>query len=173
MKAYFLATMCLRLVSDNGSQFASLNFEEFAKRYGFRHNTSSPRYPQANGEVEKMVQTINRLVLKTADPHLALLAHLATPGITGKSPSEILMGQRPRTRVPMLPQHRLQRCVDAMQVVRKDLQQREKQRRAFNRRYWSRNGTLQAEGGNKVRVTDRQARTIQLSPTQPGQGPAS
>ena len=39
-------------VSDNGPEFlSSREFEEFAKYYGFKHTTTSPRYPQSNGLV--------------------------------------------------------------------------------------------------------------------------
>ncbi|XP_061880999.1 uncharacterized protein K02A2.6-like [Entelurus aequoreus] len=34
------------LVSDGGPQFSGAGFAEFAESYGFRHITSSPRYPQ-------------------------------------------------------------------------------------------------------------------------------
>ncbi|XP_060558164.1 uncharacterized protein K02A2.6-like [Ruditapes philippinarum] len=42
-------------VSDNGTQFSSSEFKEFAKEWGFEHRTSSPGYPQSNGLAEKGV----------------------------------------------------------------------------------------------------------------------
>ena len=41
---------CLR--SDNGPQFDCSEMEAFATSYGFKHRTSSPRFPQGNGQVE-------------------------------------------------------------------------------------------------------------------------
>ena len=52
------------LVTDNGPQFAAAEFAAFANRWGFRHVTSSPRYPQSNGKVENAVKTIKRLFTK-------------------------------------------------------------------------------------------------------------
>ena len=41
------------LVTDNGPQYASHQFSEFAEPYSFRHQTSSsPYHPQGNGEAE-------------------------------------------------------------------------------------------------------------------------
>nr|XP_037284967.1 uncharacterized protein K02A2.6-like [Rhipicephalus microplus] len=92
------------VVTDNEPQFSCTEFEKFVHDYSFGHVTASPRYPQANGEVERMVQTIRRLILKFKDSYLALLAYRTTPGVLGCSPAEILMGRRLRTTVPMAPQ---------------------------------------------------------------------
>ena len=42
--------------SDQGPQFMSSQFQNFAKQWGFRHLTSSPRYPQSNGKAEATVK---------------------------------------------------------------------------------------------------------------------
>ena len=62
------------------------------------HTTSSPLYPQSNGEDERAVQTIENLLKKVQDPYKALLNYRNTPldGI-GLSPPQILMGRRLKT----------------------------------------------------------------------------
>lgn len=49
-------------MSDNGPQFSGQAFTSFADSYGFRLITSSPRFPQSNGEAERMVQTVKNLL---------------------------------------------------------------------------------------------------------------
>jgi len=85
------------LFSDNGPQYKSIEFSTFIKTYGFKHFTSSPRYPQANGEAERAVRTIKQLLSTSSDPYLALLAYRSSPLQNGYSPSELLMGRKLRT----------------------------------------------------------------------------
>lgn len=56
--------------SDNGPQFSSDAYKEFASIYQFKHVTSSPYFPQSNGEAEKAVGTIKKLLKKEGDPYL-------------------------------------------------------------------------------------------------------
>ena len=89
------------VVSDNGPQYSSEAYAAFARQYQFEHVTSSPRYPQSNGEAERAVQTVKNLMKKDGDPYLALLSYRSTPLKCGFSPSELLMARKLRTNVPM------------------------------------------------------------------------
>ena len=40
------------IISDNGPQYSSQEFQQFAKDYEFKHMTSSPYHPQGNGEAK-------------------------------------------------------------------------------------------------------------------------
>ena len=92
--------------SDNGPQFSAQEFAEFANTYGFRHVTSSPKYPQSNGQIERIVQTMKNLLKNSEDPHLAVLSYRATPHPWCKlSPAELSMGRQIRTMVPVTDDH--------------------------------------------------------------------
>ena len=52
------------LVTDNGPQFSSNDFQVFARGWSFNYVTTSPRYPQSNGKAENAVRTVNRLFEK-------------------------------------------------------------------------------------------------------------
>ena len=60
------------IISDNGPQYSSQEFQQFAKDYEFKHMTSSPYYPQGNGEAERAVK---KLLRDTSDHNLALLTY--------------------------------------------------------------------------------------------------
>ena len=94
------------LVSDNGPQLVSEEFENFLLKWDIEHVTSSPHNPQGNGKAEAGVKIAKRLLCKSIaakeDPYLALLNHRNTPseGI-GISPAQRLMNRRCRTLLPV------------------------------------------------------------------------
>ena len=81
--------------SDNGPQYSLREFAQFASSYEFNHITSSPRFPQSNGQVERMVQTVKRMLKRSKDPYIAMLSYRATPmSWCGLSPAQLSMGRR-------------------------------------------------------------------------------
>ena len=94
------------LKSDNGPAYSSSEFRDFANSNGFEHITSSPRYSQSMGFIEKYVQICKNLLKKSkksnSDPYLAILEYRNTPieGIN-LSPTQMLMGRRTRTQLPV------------------------------------------------------------------------
>ena len=55
----------VEIITDNGEEFRSKEFQAFLKRYGIHHNRTSPGHPQTNGKVERLnhelVQRIQRI----------------------------------------------------------------------------------------------------------------
>ncbi|XP_054279007.1 uncharacterized protein K02A2.6-like [Macrosteles quadrilineatus] len=92
----------LEIRTDGGTQFTSDEFRGFAKEYGFRAVTSSPHFPQSNGEAENAVSIAKRILLKCPDPNLGLLAYRTTKLESGLSPAELLYGRKLRTTLPSL-----------------------------------------------------------------------
>jgi len=95
-----------QLLSDGGPQYSSREFEEFVTSYGIEHIPSSPHYAQSNGFAERMVQTVENILLKcdenNEDPYLGLLSYRTTPVDHHlKSPAELLTNRKFRTTLPM------------------------------------------------------------------------
>ena len=93
------------LVSDNGPQLVSQEFEDFLRSWGIKHNPSDPLYPKGNGKAEAAVKTIKNMLLKCHengdDPYVALLELRATPRQdVNMSPAELMLGRQPRTFIP-------------------------------------------------------------------------
>ena len=105
MKQHFARHGIASEVFSDNSPFRSAEFHNFAHKYGFQHNTSSPIYSQSNGRVENSVKTAKAIMTKAAesgnDPFLSLLDWRNTPSESlGASPAQILMGRRTRTQLP-------------------------------------------------------------------------
>nr|XP_040578314.1 uncharacterized protein K02A2.6-like [Lepeophtheirus salmonis] len=70
-------------------------------RFGIPDQVSSPGHSSGNGEAERAVQTVKRLLSGSKDPYLVLLNYRATPLSNGYSPAELMMGRRLNTKVPV------------------------------------------------------------------------
>ena len=81
------------IVSDNGLQFIADNFKRFADKWDITHVTSSPKFPQSNGEAERAVQTVKGLMNKNVHFHAAFCAYRDTPLANGYSPSQLLFNR--------------------------------------------------------------------------------
>ncbi|XP_075550757.1 uncharacterized protein LOC142584534 [Dermacentor variabilis] len=122
---------------DNGPQFGSNEFAEFARSYGFHHETTSPRYPQSNGEAERMVCTWKDFLFKGPDPYLALLSYRDTPGPNGISPAHALMGRKLQTRLPKFPEQLMPSLPCHTSFREKDSGNKARQAMTYNRRHAS------------------------------------
>ena len=99
------------LKTDNGTQFMSDDFERFLKTNDIKHRSSTPLWPQANGEVERQ----NRSLLKAlriakaekkniwTEMRKLSTAYRPTPNIsTGVTPAKLLFHREIRSKIPEL-----------------------------------------------------------------------
>lgn len=147
--------------TDNGPQFASAEFTSFANR----HKTSNPRYPQSNGEAERIVRTVNDLLEKNDDPYIALLSYRDTPGPSGFSPAQLLMGRKLQTRLPGLPERLDPDPPSRDEFKKRDAAYKAQQVQAFTSRH-SASLLPPLTAGDRVWVRDLHCPATQLSPTQ-------
>ena len=102
------------IVSDNGRQFVSFEFENFCKRNGIVHKTSAPYHPETNGAAENAVGMIKRGLIKmlsdtkncketsTLLSRYMLGYRNAVHSSTGESPAVLMLNRRVRIRLDML-----------------------------------------------------------------------
>ena len=124
------------LVSDNGPQYSSTEFAEFAANYGFMHTTSSPHYPQSNGQAERAVKTVKKLLKESTDQYLALLSYRTTPlPWCGLSPAQLSQGRRLRSDVPQTKEHLVPHWSYITEFRRQDEEFKLKQKQNFDHRH--------------------------------------
>ena len=141
------------VISDNGPQYASKDFSLFAEQWEFKHTTVSPRYPQANGLVEKEVQTVKNILTKAKqdrrDPYLGLLEYRNTPIDDVGSPAQLLMSRRLRLIIPTTDAQLQPKVLDPHKVKEKLRLKQEKQKHYFDQ-HAKHLPTL--EKGDRIRV---------------------
>ena len=95
------------LVSDNGTQFTSTEFEVFMRKNGICHVRVSPYHPSSNGLAERAVKTVKEGLKKCGSTESLqcsisriLFHYRITPhSTTGVSPAELLFGRQIRSHL--------------------------------------------------------------------------
>ncbi|XP_064481187.1 uncharacterized protein K02A2.6-like [Ornithodoros turicata] len=144
------------VISDNGPQFSgaqSSAFKNFAATYKFRHTTSSPRYPQSNGLAEAAVKIIKNSLKKTDDPYESLLAYRTSPLANGYSPSELLMGRKLSTTIPISPEALLPKTPNYDDLRKREELLKFKQATWYNTRHGVRH-LPRVQVGDRVSIID-------------------
>ncbi|XP_035899336.1 uncharacterized protein K02A2.6-like [Anopheles stephensi] len=101
------------LVSDNGTQFTSTEFELFCTINGIEHLRTAPFHPQSNGQAERFVDTFKRALRKMEGEagsvqeavDIFLMTYRSTPHKLlerNQSPAELMLGRRLRTCMELL-----------------------------------------------------------------------
>ena len=110
-----------QIVSDNGPQFTSEDFQMFLKNNGVKHIRSAPYHPATNGLTERFVQTLKKAIVagksdsRSHDHKLAsfLLKYKTTPHtVTGVPPSTLFLGRQLKTVLDLLKPNTERRVLD-------------------------------------------------------------
>lgn len=104
--------LCKIVVTDNGRQFVSEEFEFFLKMNGIKHILSPPYHPATNGQVERYVQIFKSSVKKSLAESkrsineallMFLMQYRKMPNCTtGISPAKLFLNREIRTRVDLV-----------------------------------------------------------------------
>lgn len=127
-----------QVMSDNGPQFSSKEFADFARSWDFEHLTSSPGHRKSNGKAESGVKTAKRILRKSikagTDPNLAILDYRNTPtqGMTS-SPAQRLMSRRTKTLLPTTQSLLLPKNIHLENEKRELRQRQQVQAKYYNR----------------------------------------
>ncbi|XP_064469649.1 uncharacterized protein K02A2.6-like [Ornithodoros turicata] len=122
------------IVSDNGSQFKSSEFENFLKERGIKHLCSSLYYPQGNGLVERFNRTFKQYVqlaslerrpLRTAVTEYLGVFRTIPHSTTGQFPAKLLHGRQPRTRLDIVGIPTRQDPTETLQALREHVEQKQ------------------------------------------------
>ena len=100
----------VQLMSDNGPQFLSYEFDQFLKINDMKHIRSSAYHPCSKGGAERFVQTIKQdlkacsiALLDGKKLNYFLFGYRSTPSsVTGKPPSELFLGRQIRCRFDVM-----------------------------------------------------------------------
>ena len=138
------------VISDNGPQYSSAEFESFSREYKFTHVTSNPMHYSGNGEAERAVRTKKSLLRSAKDPYIVMLNYRHTPIADGYSPAELSMARNLRTKVPVMPSTLKIRPPGETQLRSREQTYREKMKQNFDERHAA-NDLPHFEEGDEMR----------------------
>ena len=147
------------VISDNGPQYSSYDFQLFGKKWGFSHEPISPGNSQSNGAVEAAVKIAKSLMKKCKkakeDPYLGLLNLRNTPQEGMQTSSvQCLFGRRTKTSLPTI----AERLMPSTPAVEKDKQKMEDKRYTVAASYVNRKSLKTLHVGDVVRMQPIQNR---------------
>ena len=100
------------LLSDQGTEFCNTVLNEMCIYLNIKKLCTSPYHPQTNGTIERVHQTLERMIAKLDNrqlrkwpEHLGTITHTynsTRSQITGYSPYPLMMGCRPRLPIDLL-----------------------------------------------------------------------
>ena len=102
------------IISDNGPQLISEEFENFLKANGIQHSRVSPYFPKANGQVERFHRYLEHSIRAAAIDGLAwtevlpdiLQVYRSTPHAgTKMTPARLMLNREIATKLPMVPEN--------------------------------------------------------------------
>ena len=149
------------IISDNGKQFTSREFEDFLSGLGIKHCKTALYHPQSNGAVERFNRVLkeglrggkssNQPIEVTLRSILA--SYLSIPhSTTGVSPAELMIGRQLRTPLDLLTlSHKPRRVRFEDEQIRERVQHKQEQYKSnADRRHHAHSTHLQAS--DQVRV---------------------
>ncbi|EZA47538.1 hypothetical protein X777_16207 [Ooceraea biroi] len=135
--------------SDNGPQFDPLKTREFinfTNKFNFTHITSSPHYPKSNGFIEVMVKTMKLSLEKTGDMHLFFMEYRLTPLECGFTPSELLMGRKIRSLLPIHPDNLTPVLIDRKVLLHRENVRIQRQKTNHDEKHYTKESIALKEG---------------------------
>lgn len=146
------------LVSDNGPQLVSTEFETFLKMNCIKHITTPPYSPASNGAAENSVKTVKSFLLKTMPNcksfkeleqqlHIFLLHYRVTKHLaTRETPAQLMFGRPLRTTFDLLKQT----DTNQLDYVYNNINQEQKR----NKKYYRGHRNIKFKIGQHVLVRD-------------------
>jgi hypothetical protein len=138
------------LVTDNGTQFTSLQMVDFCTSNGILHLRSAPYHPQSNGQAEIFVGTFKNALRKIGGGNTEeainefLRAYRSSPNKNtpnNSSPAELMFGRKIRNNLELL--------LPSQQV---DFAVNEQQNEQFNKRHGARKRVYSPDDSVKVQI---------------------